>query len=707
MFSPYSTNASGDMRAKKRRCPVCGTKRMTARDDGRVTCKYGHEQAGIFEESAELLVAGSTRRRVVRTKRESKKKKAQSRRLYGRNAHFLILQGMQHILKLQAETLVRDLGAPEGLVGVVRNIWLLYIGQLDDQDSLDDIHQQDQQNSEEQASLSASVTQTQHQHTLTANSLYTQHLTQTQDIPPVDDSIDELLKQIDADIADDEEEFVAWQRRNEKRVSSFLNESHGLSTEQLVGAEATADLAAECSSKISLRGGSILMKEIRRFVRMEYLPAILYLAFLWVKTPILYGDLYYIIAEERIPYVSAYLRLPHEIYSRLGQGMASIFMVPFAPSVEKTKTLAAAFQKLFLTTMGIAFPQQNLPQQMLMLVKRLGLPLEIYQMATRAMELVGERIHLRINRTGIATVSMAAIVVCLKLHYGLDEIERKLSSVDSEQKLNLPPLREFLDTWRDSWESELSIGTIPYLTAYGEHWPHEFAEYYRRIVSRDQVRMYRAVYSDISRQYRNAIDELATSDQVDHPQTMLTMVPYEYMHRRQQQEKEEKLKLQLDKLKRQQRERQQLKEQQEQQESQKKKRSYPFKGPAIDPTIVKEIEKYIEPVRISAVYSKNTKDTMRIRKQLFPTIVEPLTPHLQIQLEHGEKNMVLYSRHHLNVYGDGYTMPTFGLIVARCAMILGCNPDELIRSVTLLEYELIYATNEKMPFWEHKPKMSV
>ncbi|KAJ2592502.1 hypothetical protein EV177_008718, partial [Coemansia sp. RSA 1804] len=77
MFGTNSAHASGDLRARKRRCAVCGTKRMINREDGRVTCRHGHEQAGVFEESAELIVSGSTRRHVARRRRENKRRMAQ------------------------------------------------------------------------------------------------------------------------------------------------------------------------------------------------------------------------------------------------------------------------------------------------------------------------------------------------------------------------------------------------------------------------------------------------------------------------------------------------------------------------------------------------------------------------------------------------------------------------------------------------------
>ncbi|KAJ2524015.1 hypothetical protein GGI11_001118 [Coemansia sp. RSA 2049] len=116
-----------------------------------------------------------------------------------------------------------------------------------------------------------------------------------------------------------------------------------------------------------------------------------------------------------------------------------------------------------------------------MLLKRLALPIEIYPMVMRAVELGGDVVRAKTKKKGVTFIAMAAIIVCLKLHYGLDEIERKPSDPDSESKLNLPPLDKFLESWRDDWESEMSIGSIPYMTAYGQNWPTIFAEHYKRL----------------------------------------------------------------------------------------------------------------------------------------------------------------------------------------------------------------------------------
>ncbi|KAJ2612543.1 hypothetical protein EV177_002927, partial [Coemansia sp. RSA 1804] len=478
---------------------------------------------------------------------------------------------LQHILKLQVETLVRDLGAPEALIGAVRNIWLLYVSQLDDQDALDITYAHDQhQGSGTQTSGSAAAataTRTRHPSAFAANSLNTLSATHTYDIPPVEDSIDELLKEIDADIAEDEEDFVAWQRQDKDQTASLLDGSQEVDGGQAPGLEVPSRSAAQQLSRMSRRG-------------------------------------------------------------------------------------------------------------------------EIYPMVMRAVELGGDVVRAKTKKKGVTFIAMAAIIVCLKLHYGLDEIERKPSGPDSESKLNLPPLDKFLEAWRDDWESEMSIGSIPYMTAYGQNWPTIFAEHYKRLVSSHGARRTRAVYDDISRRYRSAIDTLAASDRVDSLQTAQPILPYEYHHR--YKDLNDPLGLGPPKLGR---------------KKQARDQPRPVRPPPKRPRACvtrdllteAEIEKCILPVSISAVYSKGARKALDPsgRKRPSTTIVQPFKNHGQIQLEHGEKSIVLYSISHSNTHGGGYTMPLFGLIISRCAMILGCTAEDLIRLVTSFEYNLIYGTRGK------------
>ncbi|KAI9505210.1 hypothetical protein BX070DRAFT_233359 [Coemansia spiralis] len=670
MFNPYS--ASGMIRAEKRRCPICDTRKMSYREDGRVMCKYGHEQAGIIEESTEAVVDGVTRRHILKTKRMSKKQLARSRRLYGNKALFAILQAMQYIIKLQATTLVRDLGAPEALIGAVRNIWLLYVGQLDDIDMLD-LGADGELNETQPASEAGTANQSRSHSIFTADSLFAQQLSQPQYPNYLDDSLDALLQKVDDDIARDEQEMLEWQQENDQQVQDDQDElqaqddSNFLSTSEAVEAAASRQLSTD-SQPIHRSSNVLIVKEIKKFVRMEYLPAILYLAFLQIQAPIMFADMYYILAQERIPYASAYLRIPEDIYSRLGRGIAPIFMVPYALSVPRLRSLVGAFERLFSETLSITFPRPDMPIRMLSLLKRLGLPIELYSMAMRAIELAGDRMYSQIRRMQDASVTaMAAIVVCLKLHYGLDEIERKPSNTDPEVCLQLPPLSEFLEAWRDGWESELTIGAVPFLTAYSEHWQREFAEYYRRLVSRKQISWYRSVYRDIARRYRQAIDYLAASEQMC-AETAQKMLPYEYVRRFQAQAENANTSTETDAMQ------------------------------TEEDSTAAELMKRIEPVRMAAVYSSSADEVKRSHRRAFATIFEPFTNHPEIQLEPGELHALPYIQFNHNVFGGGYTIPIFGLIAGRCAMMLGCAPEELIRYVTAFEHRLYIGTTGNLPF---------
>ncbi|KAJ2758504.1 hypothetical protein IWQ57_006814, partial [Coemansia nantahalensis] len=124
-------SVAGSSQPQRRRCAICGTKRMSHRSDGRLMCKRGHEQADFIEEEAEGIMEGSTRRHTKSQRRETKSERRQKQRVYGSDARFLVVQGMQHIIKLQATMLVDNEGAPAALLETVRKLWLLYVSELE------------------------------------------------------------------------------------------------------------------------------------------------------------------------------------------------------------------------------------------------------------------------------------------------------------------------------------------------------------------------------------------------------------------------------------------------------------------------------------------------------------------------------------------------------------------------------------------------
>ncbi|KAJ1842253.1 hypothetical protein LPJ57_010069, partial [Coemansia sp. RSA 486] len=240
-LSQFSTNGdridgTGSVRAAKRRCPLCGTSKLRSRGDGRVMCKNGHEQAGIVEEVAETMADSMTRRHTKKMKRESKRHLAQSKRLYGKDAQFLILHIMQHILKEQATIMVEELGAPESVLGAVRNIWLLYVSKLEGimvPSSASDVIAENSQTRfgktpKESQQPSQMQTQTQTQNQDAADASDDEDDVREDDIDEdlkfVDDSLDSLLQRIDEDIARDEQEML--------ELENYRAESNGSQREQ-------------------------------------------------------------------------------------------------------------------------------------------------------------------------------------------------------------------------------------------------------------------------------------------------------------------------------------------------------------------------------------------------------------------------------------------------------------------------------------------
>ncbi|KAJ1810928.1 hypothetical protein LPJ77_000467 [Coemansia sp. RSA 2523] len=611
MFS--LSGSSGSMLAGKRRCPICGTKRMSYRHDGRLMCKHGHEQAGVMEVESEGVIEGSTRRHTKRVKRDSKKQQERDRRMYGRNAHLLVLQAMQHIIKLQATMLVQNHGVPESLIGAVRALWLLYVSKIE-------------HSGEDAGDLTVDAD---------PGSAGSSQATQSQDMAN-DTSLDFLLKKVDEDIARDEVEMSVW------------NQEQGLDTPELTRADTDTgyDTDAPPTPTRPKRGRvkkadriyhSPGLKLLEEFVRLEYLPAIIYLALLWQQIPVSLADLYYLMADERIPYVSAYQYVPLEISSRMGEGVMSVLHNPHAPSVLRMQRTCSDFELFYKKHHDIVFPMPDAPLVLLSILKRLDLSIELYPMVMRVLQIAGKDSASETYNRTMHLCLTAALVVCLKLHYGLDEIERV--SRPSTNELDLPPLREFLSKWRADWVSELSIGAIPFLTAFGGHWETEFVEYYERFTRRPEVPKYKSEFRVLGAKYNVFLDKVAETCGRN-AQLADQLLPPSMAR--------------------------QLQSGSEQQ-------AEPVRN-------VSELGKLIDPLNNQTPRS-DSQDQSHLS-----SIVEPFD-HVELPMHRGECYAEFVNRLYLGS-SPGYMVPTLGLVLARCSMMLGCSQDKLLSQVTSIESKL-------------------
>ncbi|KAJ2487890.1 hypothetical protein IWW37_005069 [Coemansia sp. RSA 2050] len=649
MFPVRASGTTG--RAEKRSCPVCGTRKIATRDDGLSMCKNGHEQAGVIYEDAENIVDGSTRRHTKPAfARQNKRGEARNKRLYGVRARFLAIEVFQLILKTQATALVNSHGAPEALLGIVRNLWLLYVSKLPNIDKVVD---------DDDSEL---ITQAQNQpSTLLADALFSQH-TQSQSFDPIDDSLDILLRKVDDDIARDEEEMMEWDREFQANDREELGEAsadraNGSSLGDVAGDDKEDQLAESGRQKLAPR---LPLERVEKYPKMEYLPTILCVAYRLLRMPVLFADIFRLLVDERIPYVSAYKNLPGSIHERAGVGLPALFQPNFAPSAFRLRYLTGVFGDFFAKHYSIEVPLTDTPSMLLLLIKRLGLRIEIYSMVMRILELTSVQPNLCFGRAPRPEVMIiGAIVVILKMHYGLDEIERRPPPDATYCALKLPPLHVFLDKWRSDWEAELAVSLYPHLTAFGEQWEVAFAQFCRRLMARREIPINKVAYKEIATKYRRMLQTAATEGDVS-AQGAQRVFPPEYCAP-------------------------------EPVASQSQ-----GKGQAADgsSSAASFVSRCVLPILIPSATNCDTMAASGSSKRPLITHVKPFYHHPEIQLEPGE-HFISINDHKSLGCAPGYMVPTLGLIYARCAAVVGCSQSMLSNFIIVLEYRIdqaIYRT---------------
>ncbi|KAJ2712476.1 hypothetical protein H4R19_002733 [Coemansia spiralis] len=636
-MSGFSVAGGSNSQAQQRqRCAICGTKRMSHRSDGRLMCKRGHEQAGFIEEEAEGIMEGSTRRRTKSQRRETKSEQRRKQRVYGSNARFLVIQGMQYILKLQATMLVENEGAPAVLVEAVRKLWLLYVSELE----VVKAYAVDGDSATAEPTASASATQPASQ----------------SDDYSADRSLDFLLAKIDDDIARDNMELLEFEQQQEQQEYEELEPD---STPIEIDGAATDHSQA---AKRAARSDRALLAHIEAFPRMEFLPAILFLACVWLRLPVSCADLYYLMADERIPYVSAHRYVPVEIGTRLGDNAISIFAVPHPPGAVRLQALASVLETVYRKNHALEFPAPDIPLVLLALIRRLDLSITVYPMVMDVLELTGRNTGVAGRQRPQAQLNaMAAIIVCLKLHYGLDEIERVSRPGSTAPELDLPPLRSFLAKWRRDWALGLSVGVAPFLTAYGENWEQAFSAHFRRTEARPHaghMPVLKAAFRALGPKYRQIVDALA-ADQELGAEAAQRLLPPEYargsVSHRPLSGREERVHAE---------------------------RAWR----ARDGTA--ELAAQIDPLHMCALFSLLSGD--ETSRPPCASLATPFDNHPEIQLQRGEQYFMFVTRQRATG-GPGYMLPVLGLVLARCATVLGCTQDALIRRLATIEAALAKA----------------
>ncbi|RKP13944.1 hypothetical protein BJ684DRAFT_19606 [Piptocephalis cylindrospora] len=113
--------------AKHPPCKICRSRRYHRDAVGAFVCESGHLMENYRDEELEAYELGTGGRITFarRLKRIPRARQDEAARLGPGEVRLRVVQGMQHILKLQCHALVQKHSFPEELFGVAKDIWLL------------------------------------------------------------------------------------------------------------------------------------------------------------------------------------------------------------------------------------------------------------------------------------------------------------------------------------------------------------------------------------------------------------------------------------------------------------------------------------------------------------------------------------------------------------------------------------------------------
>ncbi|KAJ5142767.1 Ubiquitin supergroup [Penicillium bovifimosum] len=305
-------------------------------DNGLWYCRRGHLQEGVqvAEDADDFGNLGKTHR----LKKEIKEKI--SKTLRGRQAYTLFLQTYQLILWKQCHALVHELGFPEELEIVVRDLWALRL--------------QD----------------------------FTAKITDTED-----------------DDYDTEPELFSSQPtdKDDSRDMGFKPDSRYIEWPRLI------DTIALC-----------------------------YLAASLMRLPVCVNDFHDMIIRQDVPYVRALATVPREMRDRLPPEFTGILEVNTLPKAKHIHQSVRAIMLFYQRRFGLVLPALNLPMVLFRQIKRLALPIEVYDAAKTLQELVGFTFRYpeesQYNRKLIQDLPdvqlMVLIVIATKLLFPFDDLKR-------------------------------------------------------------------------------------------------------------------------------------------------------------------------------------------------------------------------------------------------------------------------------------------
>ncbi|CAG8500085.1 8528_t:CDS:10 [Scutellospora calospora] len=353
-------------------CPICKSRKWHSDGLGGLVCQFGHQREGFQEQENEIEPTPVTgKRRRSRTGKATNEHYAyQNRTEYTR----VLLSVIQWVLRRQLHVLIHEMGFVPQIEQVVQHLWILYVNKISEMD-LD-------------------PTSTNHDVSEGYSSTFQ------------DDNEDSLEFLIDVPQDSDSDS------ENDDQQRSGANEFYDFKSTAKTFANHHA-LPCRISS-----------------MRLSYVLAIIYLGCVWLRIPIINGDIIRWASTGRLSYLIIRQELPNDMKLHLGSHFVKkFFEKERIQSYNHLINLETDFIAFYKNFYGITFPEINAPPILYRFIRDFMLPVESYVISKELAQLINLKLELNRNLEPYIAL-LAVIIVVIKMIYGLDGRTRVPSDKD-------------------------------------------------------------------------------------------------------------------------------------------------------------------------------------------------------------------------------------------------------------------------------------
>ncbi|KAJ1919065.1 hypothetical protein H4219_002219 [Mycoemilia scoparia] len=201
-------------------------------------------------------------------------------------------------------------------------------------------------------------------------------------------------------------------------------------------------------------------RKLKAIPNVHWLPVICYLGMVWLRCPVILGDFYRLVQEERIPFHAAYRQLPRRWRMQCSSEQYYKLRPNFCKGWDYIRFTIGTLTNIYKVEYNIGFPKGNNHLILYTLIQKLKISPNFYMLARRLME------YLKIETTYLLRTSYsptlrklpeycmgAILIIALKLHYAFDGIERFQPSAELG---SMPKITEFMEQWIKDFNQELS-----------------------------------------------------------------------------------------------------------------------------------------------------------------------------------------------------------------------------------------------------------